>query len=93
MPLSSTEIDTGALHDNPVSVLKLAVGADSVAKFMVVTEYMGIEGIMRERFDHGMNILNLAIDQESINIVVHLSETLSPTQVKSLVNHRYGKGM
>lgn len=40
-----------------------------------------------------MNILNLAIDQESTEIVLHLSEILNKDQIKSLVTHRYGKGM
>jgi hypothetical protein len=69
------------------------VGEDNVPKFKAVVAYIGIDAIMEDRFDHGMNILNLAIDQESSEIVEFLAESLSKEKLKILVSHRYGKGM
>ena len=57
--------------------MKFAVGEDSVPKFKAVVAYVGLDVIIEDRFDHGMNILNLAIDQESSEIVEFLAESLS----------------
>ena len=54
---------------------------------------MGIEFILKERFDHGMNILNFAIDQESTEVIRYFSETLTKNQIDTLVSHRYAKEM
>lgn len=35
--------------------------------------------ILAHRFEHGMNILNLAIDQESMSIIAYLAESLTKT--------------
>jgi len=47
----------------------IAVAEDDVDKFQALAQKQGDEYILRQRFDHGMNILNFAIDQESRSIV------------------------
>lgn len=56
---------------------------------------MGKSVIPALRFDHDMNILNLAIDQESIQVVQFIAHYYQedPLLTYSLVNHQYSKGM
>ena len=47
------------------------------------------------RFEHEMNVLNLALDQEAGDIVEFLKEFYADDQIAkySLLNHKYSKGM
>jgi hypothetical protein len=58
-------------------------------------DLIGKEEIIQMTFDHGMNVLNLAIDQESVDCVKQLLESYrgDPEMMKSLVEHRYAKEM
>jgi len=40
----------------------LAVAEDDVAKFERASTEIGFENILNHTFEHGMNVLNLAID-------------------------------
>lgn len=40
-----------------------------------------------------MNILNLAIDQESVNVIEFIADTLTSQQTKALWTHKYAKDM
>jgi hypothetical protein len=51
-----------------------AVGENDVQKLQKAIGMIGKSEISELRFDHGMNILNLAIDLESVEIVQHLSD-------------------
>ncbi len=72
-----------------------AVGENDVQKLQKAIGMFGKSEISELRFDHGMNILNLAIDLESVEIVQHLSDQYKddPKIKKSLVDHRYSKKM
>ncbi len=92
---SSDNLDSSKyhMHFTPSDQLIIAIGEDNVPKFKSVIVRLGIDHILGQRFDHGMNILNYAVDQESIEIVEFLSQILNPEQIKTLVNHRYAKEM
>jgi hypothetical protein len=51
-----------------------------------------IEMLLSVRFEKNMNILNFAIDNESVEIVCYLAELLKdrPEEKKFLVQHRFG---
>lgn len=62
-------------------------------KFLRILQELGIDQVRSLRFEHGMNILNLAIDQESVDIIEQLQKSLqdNPLLIKELVCHSYGK--
>ena len=53
----------------PLESVLLAVAEDDVEKFEKACAEIGFENILNHTFEHGMNVLNLAIDQESEQIV------------------------
>ena len=59
-----------------MSKLEIAIAEDSVEKLQIL--FTDVDSIVASRFDSGMNILNLAIDQESVEVVQFLADTLSP---------------
>jgi hypothetical protein len=46
-----------------------AIADSHCTNLVKVIETMGKEQVASLTFDHGMNVLNLAIDQESVDIV------------------------
>lgn len=71
----------------------LAVAEDDVEKFEKASIEIGLDTILNHTFEHGMNVLNLAIDQESEQIIQLLSLRLrnSKSILKQLIENRYGK--
>lgn len=59
-----------------MSKLEIAIAEDSVEKLQIL--FTDVDSIVASRFDSGMNILNLAIDQESVEVVQFLADTFSP---------------
>jgi len=72
-------------------LLVLAVAENNVEKLKQVIAQVGKSVIPALRFEHDMNILNLAIDQESVQVVEFLASYYS--EDNSLVKHQYAKGM
>lgn len=91
------EINQSAEKDayTPVELLQIAVAENDTNKLRVAIEKIGTSKVMELQFDHGMNVLNLAIDQESIEVVLFLRKFYKdqPKLLKSLVSHRYTKEM
>jgi len=56
------EAERTLIESNPIAALQVAVGEDNISKFKAVEKIMGQDRILAHRFEHGMNILNLAID-------------------------------
>ena len=56
-------------------------------KLRVAIEKIGASNLPELRFDHGMNVLNLAIDQESIEVVLYLLKYFKnePKLIQTLV--------
>ncbi len=73
------EAERTIIESNPVAALQVAVGEDNLSKYKAVERIMGQDMILAIRFEHGMNILNLAIDQESMSIIAYLAESLTKT--------------
>lgn len=69
------------------------MGEDDVAKFKSLFDSNGIQFLLNQRFEHGMNVLNYAIDQESTNIVQFMAVHFKQEQVRQLVEYRYAKEM
>jgi hypothetical protein len=75
--------------------LQIAVAENDTNKLRVAIDKIGTDKLMELRFDHGMNVLNLAIDQESVEVVLFLGKFFKdqPKLLKALVSHRYAKEM
>lgn len=73
----------------------ISVAENDVSKLQKAIEKIGKSIATSLKFEHEMNILNLAIDQESVEIVQFLSEYYKNDAdlLKSLVHHRYSKNM
>ena len=69
--------------------LVLAVAENNVEKLKQVIAQVGKSVIPALRFEHEMNILNLAIDQESIQVVEFLATYYQDDT--TLVNHKYSE--
>jgi hypothetical protein len=56
---------------------------------------MTLETVLNLRFEHGMSILNYAIDQESIEVVnaLYMLTKARPQLVSQLLQHKYAAGM
>ena len=75
--------------------LVMAIAENSPEKFRIVLNTVGLERMLAYRFEHMMNILNLAIDMESVDIVKEMALVYKdkPVMQQSLVNHKYAKDM
>lgn len=76
-------------------MLVKAIADNDCINLVQAIDLIGKEELTQMTFDHGMNVLNLAIDQESIDCVRQLRESFrsDPEVLKSLVEHRYAKEM
>jgi hypothetical protein len=70
--------------------LEIAIAEDNVDKLRTL---LHDQKLLESTFDQGMNILNLAIDQESVNVIEFIADTLTPQQTKALWTHKYAKDM
>jgi hypothetical protein len=75
-------------------LVKAIADSDCISLAQAI-DLIGKEELTQMTFDHGMNVLNLAIDQESVDCVKQLWESYrgDPEVLKSLVEHRYAKEM
>lgn len=75
--------------------LVLAIAENNPEKFQAAVTKIGLEKLLAYRFEHNMNVLNLAIDMESVEIVREISKVYKEeqTMLQSMVNHRYAKEM
>jgi len=67
--------------------MQLAIAEDDTTKLQSLQ--IPAKQLISRRFDDGMNVLNLAIDQQRVNIVQYLASTLSEQDKQSLMRHRY----
>lgn len=65
----------------------VAVGEDDVNKLRSYD--FKPEELVHLRFEEGMNVLNLAIDQMRIKIVMYLATIMNDQQKETLVEHTY----
>jgi acetamidase/formamidase len=64
---------------------------DDVAKFK--DSGIDLNSITEIRFEQNMNILNLAIDQQKLNIIEYLDYSLTKRQKIILTSHTYQNGL
>jgi len=78
-----------------VEQLVISIGENNVSKFTAIIKKIDKVVLSNLRFDYDMNVLNLAIDQESVDIVNFLFEYYGQDEVVKfcLVHHKYAKGM
>jgi ankyrin repeat protein len=73
----------------------VAIADDDATKFAESIKKINVKTIPNLRFEHDMNLLNLAIDQESVSIVQFIQSLFKnhDEERKSLVSHRYLRGL
>lgn len=77
---SNNEVSDVMMEDfTAFDMLKIAVAEDDVNRLKMIMEKHGQDFIMNQRFEHGMNILNFAVDSESTDCVQFLATHLPKT--------------